>query len=69
MVDFTSVQQLLDSIPVQFCPDINMTSALDWGKDQGMVSSIPDSTGNTMANLAKSLDNSLLGKVKPLVFH
>ena len=37
-----------------------MSSALDWGKDRGLVSSIPDSTGNTMADLAQSWDNSLL---------
>ena len=60
VVDFTSVQQLLDSIPVQFGPDLNMSNALDWGRDQGMVSSIPDSTGHTMEDLAKSWDNSLL---------
>ena len=34
VVDFTSVQQLLDSVPVQFGPDQNMTDILDWGKDQ-----------------------------------
>ena len=60
VVDFTLVQQLLDSIPVQFGPDQNMTNVLDWGKDQGMVSVIPDPTGNTMADLAQSWDNSLL---------
>ena len=60
VVDFTSVQQLPDSIPVQFGPEQNMTKVLDWGKDQGMVSSIPDSTGHTMADLAQSWDNSLL---------
>ena len=54
--DFTSVQQHLDSIPVQFGPDQNMTNILD----QGMVSVIPDPTGNTMADLAQSWDNSLL---------
>ena len=60
VLDFTSVQQLLDSIPVQFGPEHNMTDVLDWGRDQGMVSSIPDSTGHTMADLAQSWDNSLL---------
>ena len=60
LVYFTSVQQLLDTIPVQFGPEHNMTDVLDWGRDQGMVSSIPDSTGHTMADLAQSWDNSLL---------
>ena len=60
VMDFTSVQQLLDSIPVQIGPDQNMTDILDWGKDQGLVSVIPDPTGNTMADLAQTWDNSLL---------
>lgn len=54
VVDFTLVQQL------QFGPEQNMTSVLDWGRDQGMVSSIPDSTGHTMADLAQSWNNALL---------
>ena len=58
VVDFTSVHQFLDSIPVQFGPDL--TEALDLGKDRGLVSSIPDSTRNTMADLAQSWDNTLL---------
>ena len=62
VVDFTSVQQLLDSILVQFGPDLNKTEALDWGKDHGLVSSILDPTGNDMADLAQSWDNSLLAE-------
>ena len=68
VVDFTSVQKLLDSIPMQFGPEQNMTKVLDWGKDQGMVSSIPDSTSHTMADLAQSWDSSLLEESNHLTF-
>ena len=57
VVDFESVQQVLDSIPVTFGSDQNFTSALDWGKETGMVTSLPDETGQTMNDIASSWNN------------
>lgn len=42
VVDFESVQQVLDSIRVTFGPDQNFTVALDWGKEQGLITSLLD---------------------------
>ena len=60
VVDFESVQQVLDSIPVTFGTDQNFTSALDWGKETGMVSSLPDESGQTMNEIASSWNNDKL---------
>ena len=60
VVDFESVQQVLDSIPVTFGADQNFTSALNWGKDTGLVSSLPDESGQTMNEIASSWSNDKL---------
>ena len=60
VVDFESVQQVLDSIPVTFGSDQNFTSALDWGKETGMITSLPDETGQTMNDIASSWNNDKL---------
>ena len=63
VVDFESVQQVLDLIPVTFGTDQNFTSAQDWGKETGLVSSLPDELGQTMNKIASSWNNDKL-KVK-----
>ena len=51
VVDFESVQQVLDSIPVTFGSDQNFTTTLDWGKTRGLITSLPDDSGqNDMAS-------------------
>ena len=60
VVDFESVQQVLDSIPVTFSEDQNFTSALDWGKEVGLVSALPDDSGQTMNDIASSWNNDKL---------
>ena len=57
---FESVQQVLDSIPVTIGTDQNFTSALDWGKETGLVSSLPDESGQTMNEIASSWNNDKL---------
>ena len=60
VVDLESVQQVLDSIPVTFGADQNFTSALNWGKETGLVSSFPDESGQTMKEIASSWSNDKL---------
>ena len=60
VVDFESVQQVPDSIPVTFGMDQNVTSALDWGKETGLGSSLPDESGQNMNEIASSWSNEKL---------
>ena len=60
VVDFELVQQVLDSIPVTFGADQNFTSAFNWGKETGLVSSLPDKSGQTMNEIASSWSNDKL---------
>ena len=64
VVDFQSTNLVLDSIPVTFEKDQNFTSAMEWGRRVGLLSDMPDSTGETMADVAKSWDSTLLVEQK-----
>ena len=60
VVDFESVQQVLDSILVTLGTDQNFTSALNWGKETGLVSALPDELGQTMNKIASSWNKDKL---------
>lgn len=45
---------------MMFGTDQNFTSALDWGKETGLITSLPDDSGQTMNEIASSWNNDKL---------
>ncbi len=68
MVDFTSLSQVMDEVPIVFAPDQNFTLAIDWGAENGIIKTVKGPGGATMADVARSWDDSLLDESEKWTF-
>ncbi len=60
LVDYSSLDHVLDEIPIMFAPDQNFTEAINWGSENGKIPKMQGPGGATMLEIAKAWDNTVL---------
>ena len=68
VVDYTVASKSLDSVPLTFASDQNLSLVVDWGKERGLLNSRQEEDGQTMADIAKQWDLTELEEVKDYTF-
>ena len=68
VVDYTVTSKSLDSVPLTFESDQNLSLVVDWGKERGLLNSREEEDGQTMADIAKQWDITELEETKDYTF-
>ena len=68
VVDYTVTSKSLDSVPLTFESDQNLSLVEDWGKERGLLNSREEEDGETMADIAKQWNITKLEETKDYTF-